>query len=312
MFDMSLDSKLFKTKEELESLDCMLESNKFICKEKTFMPIFESKLMNQYNHRANTFEGIDPGKRFTTHPKTNASSLENLMNPDYTVLPRYWVEESEVKVKLLKWWKYDWLIGFKNAVSATADLRSMLTSVIPVCGVGNSMPLIYADATAKEIACLFANMNSIVFDYCIKQKVSGQNLNYFILNQIPVIPRKLYTTQDIEYITSRVLELTYTANDIKSFATDLGYQGEPFVWNEERRLSAQCELDAYFAHLYKLSRDDIRYILDPSDVMGEDFPATTFPVLKRKEIEKYGEYRTQRLVLEEYDRLSQSFQKEER
>ena len=55
--------------------------------------------------------------------------------------------------------------------------------------------------------------------------------------------------------------------------------------------------------LYGLERDDLCYILDPQDLHGEDFPGETFRVLKEKEIRKYGEYQTRRLVLEAYDRF---------
>ena len=47
----------------------------------------------------------------------------------------------------------------------------------------------------------------------------------------------------------------------------------------------------------------MRYILDPADVMGADYPSETFRVLKDKEMRLYGEYRTRRLVLAAWDRL---------
>lgn len=78
----------------------------------------------------------------------------------------------------------------------------------------------------------------------------------------------------------------------------------PFKWDDNRRARLQAELDAYYAKLYGLSRDELRYILDPQDVYGEDFPGETFRVLKEKELKQYGEYRTRRLVLEAYDALS--------
>ena len=67
----------------------------------------------------------------------------------------------------------------------------------------------------------------------------------------------------------------------------------------------RAELDAYYAYLYGLSKKELRYILDPKDVMGEDYPSETFRVLKENErIREFGEYRTQRLVLEAYDRFA--------
>lgn len=76
----------------------------------------------------------------------------------------------------------------------------------------------------------------------------------------------------------------------------------PFRWNDERRARIRAELDARIARLYGLTRDELRYILDPADVYGPDFPGETFRVLKEKEIRQYGEYRTRRLVIEAWDR----------
>ena len=101
-----------------------------------------------------------------------------------------------------------------------------------------------------------------------------------------------------------MLELTYTAWDMRPFARDLGYEGEPFRWDRDRRAHMCAELDAYYAYLYGLSKEELRYVLDPADVMGEDYPSETFRVLKEREIQEHGEYRTQRLVLEAYDRFA--------
>ncbi|MFN4073486.1 MAG: Eco57I restriction-modification methylase domain-containing protein [Thermus sp.] len=110
------------------------------------------------------------------------------------------------------------------------------------------------------------------------------------------------------------------------------YPFPPFVWDEERRAQIRAELDAYYARLYGLSRKQLRYILDPQDltegeladllspheevedpldeeayqkrVTQSRFPGETFRVLKEKELRRYGEYRTRRLVLEAWERLS--------
>jgi len=115
----------------------------------------------------------------------------------------------------------------------------------------------------------------------------------------PVTP-----TTDFAFIVPRVLELTYTAHDLQSWAADLGHTGPPFSWNPERRARLRAELDAYYARLYGLTRDELRYILDPADVMGADYPSETFRVLKNNETRQFGEYRTRRLVLEAWDALA--------
>src|SRR5436309_15495066 len=93
---------------------------------------------------------------------------------------------------------------------------------------------------------------------------------------------------------------------MQSFARDLGYEGPPFRWDEDRRAQLRAELDAWYARAYGLTRDELRYILDPADVMGEDYPSETFRVLRNNEMKQFGEYRTRRLVLEAWDRMAMS------
>ena len=76
-----------------------------------------------------------------------------------------------------------------------------------------------------------------------------------------------------------------------------------FLTSKRSHTNLCTELDAFFAHLYGLTEEKLRYILDPQDVFGPDFPGETFRVLKEKEIRQFGEYRTKRLILEAWERL---------
>lgn len=147
-------------------------------------------------------------------------------------------------------------------------------------------------------------VTSLVFDFVVRQKLGGTNLNFFIVNQLPIVKFKSLQTQDLSFIVPRILELTYTALDLRLLAVELGYEGPPYPWNPERRAQLRAELDAYYARLYGLTRDELRYILDPADVMGADYPSETFRVLKNNELREFGEYRTQRLVLAAWDGLA--------
>ncbi len=107
----------------------------------------------------------------------------------------------------------------------------------------------------------------------------------------------------LEFVVPRALELSYTSHSLAPFARDLGHDGPPFAWDEDRRSLLRAELDAFYARAYGLDRDELRYILDPADIKGPDYPSETFRVLKDKEIRQHGEYRTRRLVLEAWDRM---------
>jgi hypothetical protein len=150
---------------------------------------------------------------------------------------------------------------------------------------------------------LLANWSSLIQDYVVRQKVSGLHLKYNVFWQIPTLPPAAYATDDVTFIVQRVLELTFTSHSMTPFARDLGYDGPPFPWDEGRRAQLRAELDGWYAKAYGLSRDELRYLLDPKEVMGADYPSETFRILQKNEIAKYGEYRTARLVLAAYDQL---------
>ena len=163
------------------------------------------------------------------------------------------------------------------------------------------MPLWTVEISNELDAAFLANMSALVFDYVVRQKLGGTNMTFGYFKQFPVLPPDRYTEADLAYIVPRVLELTYTAHDLAGWAQDLGHSGPPFAFHPERRAQLRAELDAHYARLYGLTRDELRYILDPADVMGADYPSETFRVLKNKELRDLGEYRTQRLVLAAWD-----------
>ncbi|MEI6775911.1 MAG: N-6 DNA methylase [Chloroflexales bacterium] len=316
MFHMANDSHLFTTTPAEDLL-----------------PLYEAKLMHQFDHRYSTYEGARVAN-------LNAGilpqpSLEQKANPAFVVRSRYWVARRTVEERLAGRWDRGWLLGFRD-VCRSHDERSAIFSLIPRVAVGHKMPLLFPAAhhPAPLVACFFATLNSPWLDYFARQKIGGASLSFFILRQLPILPPSAFSTADIAYITTRVVELVYTAWDMAPFAADIwaaadeelraalltqnaecntgapedlfrpqeGLPLSPFRWSEGRRASLRAELDARIAKLYGLTRDELRYILNPQDVYGPDFPGETFRVLREKELKQFGEYRTRRLVLEAWDR----------
>lgn len=201
-----------------------------------------------------------------------------------------------------------YLLGWRDICRST-DERTVIAGFIPLAGVGNSFPLMLfpKNLEPKHIAALSGNLTSLVFDFVARHKVGGTHLNFFIYKQLPVLPPGAYSDSDLQYICERVVVLACTALDMEPLARALGFQEASFEFQEASRHQRKCELDAYFAHLYSLTREELRYILEPADVMGDDYPSETFRGLKNNELKRFGEYRTQRLVLEAYDSLASQF-----
>ena len=181
-----------------------------------------------------------------------------------------------------------------------ASVRTVVACIIPRTAVNHSLPLMLPTSDPRLVAGLYANLSSIPFDYCARQKVGGLHLTYFTMQQLPVLQPGAYSVPAPwapsisirDWLLPRVLELTYTAWSLKPFAEDCGDESSPFIWDQERRFQLQSEIDAAFFHLYGISRDDAGYILD------------TFPVISKLEAREHGEYRTKRVVLETYDALA--------
>ena len=180
--------------------------------------------------------------------------------------------------------------------------RTAICTIIPTVGIKQPLNIVITNNVLDAVMVL-ANVNSLVVDFIARQRFVGRHLNVTTFNQLP-FPSCNINSSNNNFVSPRVLELVFFHEDLRDFAQDLGYFGEPFSFDPDRRHQLKCELDAYYAKLYGLTRDELRYILDPSDIMGEDYPSETFRVLKNKEMNEFGEYRTQRLVLEAWDELS--------
>lgn len=265
------------------------------------VPLYEAKMMHQYDHRWGTYDGGDI--RDTTDAERR--------DPHFRVTPQYWVETREVEDRVPAEWHHQWFIGFRNIARGT-DVRTVMAAVMPWAGVGNSAPVLLPLTAVPLAGLLLASLNAVVTDYVARQKVGGANLNFYLLKQFPILPPDAYAPEDVAFIAPRVVELVYTAWELEPFARDMGYEGPPFAWDPDRRAVLRADLDGYYAHLYGLNRTELQYILDPAAVKGPEFPSKTFPTLKRAEQKAYGEYRTERLVLAAYDALAQRFRERER
>jgi len=309
LFNMTSDSHLFRTQEEMEDAGFTLEGNRFVKGEDVWLPLYEAKMFHQYDHRFGTFEGVDD--RGNTHIPTPAG--EEHADVEYVATPWYWVSENDVEKKTDS--KVLYFLGFRDIARST-DERTGIFAVFPYSGVSNKAPILLSDLfRGKGILGLIGNLASYPFDYTVRTKVGSTSLNFFIVKQFPVLPPSTYTPALIDFIVPRVIELTYTAWDLEAFARDvlaevgvaqwnawfpqnpIGDDGtpRPFAWDEERRFDLRCDLDALYFHLYDISRDDVDYIME------------TFPIVKRKDEAAYGRYRTKEVILRKYDELAGEF-----
>jgi hypothetical protein len=268
-----------------------------------WLPLYEAKFTWQYDHRFGSYHLYGKAKGRGGRGLPPVTALE-YANPDFRVEPQYWINASEIETRLASiQWQRQWLIGFRRVTNSKVE-RTVVATIIPKSGTDDSFTLLLPRVESVPlVCCLVANLNSLPFDYVARQKVGGTDLRRNTLIQLPVLPPDRYSSMDKTFVRERVLELIYTAADLQPFAKDLDYGGTPYKWNPDRRANLRAELDAYYGYLYGLTRRELEYILDPRTVMGENYPSETFRVLRQNEVNEFGEYRTQRLVLEAWDRF---------
>ncbi|MCC6623556.1 MAG: N-6 DNA methylase [Deltaproteobacteria bacterium] len=298
MLHMSDDAHSFRTADELRSEGWTLTGNVFEKSGCRCWPLYEAKMVHLFDHRFGSYT-------YQSEEQSNQGKLPETTNEQHqdrslAVMPRYWVNETEVIDRLRTRWDRGWLLGWRDICRAS-DSRTVIASIFPLSAVGHTMSLAYLPPQYVPLAgYLLANLSSFILDSIARHKIGGTHLTFGLMQQLPVLPPGAYSakcpwspTETLaDWIRPRVLELVYTAWDMQPFAKDLGFDGPPFRWDDTRRRHLRAELDAAFFHLYGLTRDEAAYVLD------------TFPIVRRDDEARFGTYLTKDLILAAYDRFA--------
>ena len=295
MFDMANDSHLFHTAEQLEAEGFYpVEGNRWKRGEELYLPLYQGRMIHQFDHRANSVN-YNPDNTINPYLSIAVTAAEHA-NPAFSPLTQYWILEQEVSSNMPN--RLGWTIAYRRIARPT-DARTMIVAAVPKIGLSDSVFILMPeeDFSAADACLVIANLNSHCFDYVTRHKLPGTNLSWFIVEQLPVIAptdydRPFGSTTARDLVRDHVLRLTYTAHDMQPFARDLGYDGQPFVWDEEERCHLRARLDALYFHLYGLTKEDAEYVLD------------TFPIVRKEDEAAFGRYRTRDLILAYMNALS--------
>ncbi len=291
MFDMTNDSRLFKTQEELEKEGFYpVEGNRLKRGGDEFSPLYVGRMIHHYDHRASSVK-VNP-ENLHNAALSSETNEEQHFDPSFYSKPQFWVDKREVPLNA----NLNWTLAFRDITNPT-NARTLIATVIPKYGAGNTLPLILPENLGDTVPYkrfsifLLANMSSFIFDYIARQKIQGQHLNWYIIEQLPVVPpamfeEKIGKIKIADFVRDQVLRLTYTAWDMKPFAEDMGYEDDPFIWDEEDRRHRKAKLDALFFNLYEISEENADYVME------------TFPIVKRHDEDVFdGRYYTKELIL---------------
>lgn len=302
MFHMTNDSHLFRTQAELAEKEGAwpVGGNRWQSSDGEWVPLYAGRMIHQFDHRAASVTVNE--ENLHNAALSGDVTADMKADPSFVPTPQYWVKKDN----LASVEGATSVIVFRDIARAT-DARTVISAIAPAVGFGNKAPLILgrrSQLSASDSALLTGNLNAICLDFIARSKVQSTSLNWYIVEQLPVVPPAAYdhafgSKTAAEIVRAAVLELTYTANDMAPFARDMDYVNAdgavkpPFVWDEDRRLHLRAKLDALYFILYGVydpadpaqSRDDIAYIY------------STFPIVERQETAAWGRYRSRDLCL---------------
>jgi hypothetical protein len=231
LFNMASDSSLFHMLEELQNKGFKLVENCFSNENMCYLPLYEAKMMHQFEHRHATY--AEQPLQEIREGYCRELQSDELTDHELVVFPRYWVSETEVE-KRASDVNHKWFIGFRD-VTRAVDKRTAQFAILPWSGIGHTVSLAFVDTEIElgMICAFLANFNSFTLDFIARQKMGGIHLSYYLVRQLPVLPPDRYTPELLRFIVPRVLELTYTAWDLQPFADD--------VWAEAREMGRKGE-----------------------------------------------------------------------
>ncbi|RRQ27381.1 SAM-dependent DNA methyltransferase [Rhodococcus sp. Eu-32] len=282
--NISTNDKHLRSHEELVASGLHLTGVTFTNSNRSnHLPVWEGKLFGAYNNSRSTFAGIPAERRFNKKASPRPTSIQDGELP----LPRYWAPQELVSEKWPS--KRNWVLSGKETTDADTSPRSSVFCVYPYSGLAHTCQIIFSDALPEDhllhyLACL----NSFAFDFFVRQKLVGRHLTASILRQLPVVvPRQRFCLTDkcaYEFTSTRTKLLSLSAYTPNIFDTSTSSE------SLDREI-AISELDAAFFHLYGFSREEAEYAMD------------SFQLARKKDIETHNEYRTKRLILEQYDAM---------
>lgn len=188
-------------------------------------------------------------------------------NPELSM--QFYVKEDEVKFKPN-------IKLYYRSIARNTDTRTFIGTIAPFYPSGNSLNKITIYGDDLEYISLSGILNSFIFDYLLRNKLSGTNVNSFILKEIPLVKMTGYIKSYFCIIASQVQLIHHVFSvqwikirkEIPFISTKNIYK----LWGitEHERLRLRCILDSLVTYSYGLNSKDLSYILsqDENNALG--------------------------------------------
>ena len=264
------------------------------------VPLYEGRMVDAFDHRAKAYVSGRARKAVWRELPFGSAGK--------AIVPQWRLSVSHIPDKVGNRWR-EYRLGFCDVGGVTNQRFLMATLIPPIGPCGHSVPTILFEPDDSRLKCLWlATANALCMDYLARKKAAN-HMTFTVMDSLP-LPRVYNASRLEEEIAARALRLCATGREMLTFWNDtaprLGLDPlrdtpcEAPVAREHLR----AELDVLVARdVFGLTRDEMRYLLDPADILGPECDFETFGALKRAELREHGEFRTRRLILETWDAL---------
>lgn len=334
MLDMSNDSHLFRTREQLENDGWVLRGNIFLRDGERYLSLYEAKMMHQFTHRFGDYAMKPERSEDTELPRIPAARLDD---PDYVVMPRYWVPEweviktvSRVPKELIK------AVDEGSEEEASEALEDLIAGLD-----GAEMALVESCATRLEAGLKLIRRRTPEWLLGFRDVTNATNERTAIFGVLPSFGANhktplIFTSDPVPVFVAAVNSVGFDYITRQSIGgTSLGFfilkqlcvpsAVRPACEDLITPRVAELEYTAWdlaaFAgrighggppfhwdkerrFLIRCELDAIYFHLYGINREDADYILETFPIVRRKDEAACGEYRTKRVILEIYDAMA--------
>ena len=277
--DMTINAPEMRDFETLEKKGFNLQGSWFVRKgeeKKEYAPVYEGKLIHQYDHRFATFAGISTKKRFGINAATVNPTEEQKASRDFEILPRYWVSRSSFEENTFtREINLNWNFAFRDTTNVASNFRTAVGCIVGPTAFNYKCPNLIIEKGEAVASALFLSLfNSVPYDYLLRQKFYGANLTKSMLMQSFVVDKELVMPYESELLDA-VASLTNTSGSVKGFCEAIK-RGNFSASDQKERLYLRAWIDAFYFHLFRFEASEVDYVFE------------TFKIWKNKSTEMWG------------------------
>ena len=262
------------------------------------VPLYQGSMVSPFDHRSQAY--------VSGHGRRTAWKDLPFGEPGKSIVPQWRLALDDIPAKLGSRWR-EYRIGFCD-IANPLNQRTFMSALIPsdmVCG--HKVPTITFEPVNDHLMLLWLGIaNSLVLDYIARKKVT-LTMSFTVVDSLP-LPRTFSATPLEFAIASRVLRLSAIGPEMLAFwrrnAASVGFDEKNVTPAEAlvERERIRVEIDVLVARdLIGLTAEEMRFLLDPTDILGSECGFETFGAFKRAECREFGEFRTRRLILEAWE-----------